>query len=170
MFIPMYMLILHYSINKPLSYTVFNVTGNKAAEKRVCICRHPDLEWSKAFLSLLSYGKAGVCPQVLWSDKKYTSTSCGHLPKCWKITDFCQTLQPETEHPSMGDNHPQSRSEREREKDWRPFGLFVIMLLSASCTACIARHHSFIKLNYYKCLLILWNTHRTSYLQPKVFL
>ena len=33
-----------YSINKLLSCTVFNLTGNKAAEERVYICRQPDLE------------------------------------------------------------------------------------------------------------------------------
>ena len=50
-----------YSVNKLLSYTVFNVTGNKEAEEGVYVCSQPDLEWSKAFLSLLSYGKAKDC-------------------------------------------------------------------------------------------------------------
>ena len=60
-------------------------------------------------------GKAKDCPQVLGSNKKYTSAYCERLPTFWKITDFCQTLWPETEHPRMRDDHPQCHSERERE-------------------------------------------------------
>ena len=134
---PLYMLawmFAKYKINKLLSYITFNVTGNKAAEERVYTCRQPDLEWSKAFLSSLLDGKAKDCrPEVLWRDKKYTSASCGHLPTFWKITDFCQTPQPETEHLSMGDNHPQSLSEREREREWEES--------LARLWSCDIRHH-----------------------------
>ena len=81
---------------------------------------------------------------MLWSDIKYTSASWGHLPTFWKVTGFCQTLWPETEHPSMGDNQPQSRSERERKN----IGSVVIMWHSASHTARIARGCLFIKLKF----------------------
>ena len=102
---------------------------------------------NKAFLSSLLDAKAKDCPQVLGSDKKYTSASCGHLPTCWKITDFCQTPRPETEHPSAGYDHPQSHGERERER--RTIRSVVIMWHSASRPTRIARHRSFIKL---KCI------------------
>ena len=102
-------------INKLLSYSVFNVTGNEVAEEWVYIRRQPNLGWGKAFLSSLLSGKAKDCPQVLSSDKKYPSVGCGHLPTYWKLTDFHQTPRPETEQPSMGGHHPQFCSERERE-------------------------------------------------------
>lgn len=73
-----------------------------------------DLEGSEAFPSSLLCGKAKGCPEVLGSGRKYTSASYGHLPVSWKITDFCQTPKPETEHWSMGAGHPQPRRERER--------------------------------------------------------
>ena len=47
-----------YSNDKLLSYTVLSVTGNKAVEERVSICRQPDLEGSNTFLSLLLSAKA----------------------------------------------------------------------------------------------------------------
>ena len=87
---------------------------------------------------------------MLWSDKKYTSACCGHLPTFWKITDCCQTLRPETNHLSMGDDHPQSHSERERvrKREMRTIDSVVIMGCSASGTACIARHRSLVKLTF----------------------
>ena len=81
---------------------------------------------------------------MLWSDKICTSAICGHLPKFWKITDFCQTPWPEAKHPSMGDDHPPSFSERER----RTIGSVVIFWCSVSHTTRISRHCSFIKLKF----------------------
>lgn len=133
---------VNYSINKLLSSTVFNVTGNKAAEERVSICRQPDLEWSKAFLSLLLYGEAEDCPWVLWSDKKYTSVSCGHLPVLWKITDFYQTPQPETKHLSRGDNYPQPHSKKKRKREES----------LAQLWSCDIQHHVLVVLQDTACL------------------
>ena len=53
----------------------------------------------------------------------------------------------------------------------RTVGSVAIMWHLSSRATCITRHWSFIKLNFFwKCLLVLQNTHRTSYLQCKVLL
>ena len=72
-----------------------------------------------------------------------------HSEKSW----ISQTLRPQTEHRSMGDDHwsptiPQQERERERERERRTIGSVVIMWHLASGTTRIARHHSFIKLKF----------------------
>ena len=88
---------LQYSIKKLLSYTVFNVTGNKTAKERVYIW--PRMKQSIPKLTLV--WKSRGLSQVLQGDKKYTTASCGLLPKFWKIADFCQIPWSDTKHPSI---------------------------------------------------------------------
>ena len=85
---------------------------------------------------------------MLGSGKKYTRASGGQLPMFWEITAFCPILQPETEHPSMGGDHPQPHSTRMHVHACvrRTFGSVVIVWCSASRMSHIARHCSFIKL------------------------
>ena len=66
-----------------------------------------------------------------------------------KITDDCQTLQPETEHLSS-DDHPQSCNKRDRktEREGRITGSVVITWYSTSRTTHIARLCSLIKLKF----------------------
>ena len=124
-----------------LSYTVFNVTGNKAAQERVYICRQPDLEWSKAFLSLLLYRKAKDCPSVLWSDKKI------HYCQLWAPSNVLKNhwFLPDTAAWDGASKHGRQSPtilQWERENHW----LIAIMWHLSSPTTCIARHCSFIKL------------------------
>ena len=143
---------------------VFNVTGDQVAEERVSLCRQPDLEWSKTSLSSLLSGKAKDCPEVLWSDKKYTIVNCGHLPEFWKITNFCGLRSSIWAWETITHNPAVSKRKKNHWLSWDHVTLGVT-------------YHWYYKTSlvyqvkiYSRCLLILWNTRRTSYSQSKVLL
>ena len=142
-------MLAQYGINKLLSYTVFSVTGNKATEERVYICRQPDLEWSKAFLSLLlcfEVTKNTLMPVVgtcQCSEKSPISAKhCGLRPSI-RARDMIIHNPREREREREIERERWRETKREREKNhWLSchpvtFGI--------SHTTCIARCHLFIK-------------------------
>ena len=103
-----------------------------------------DLEWSKAFLNSLFYGKARLSTGALKWQKIYQFqlwAPSNILKNYWFLLNTVAWDQP-SKHGRRSATIPQ------QERETRTIGSIVIMWHSESGTAHIIRHHLFIKLKF----------------------